>query len=54
MQQPREMVTMTKTMPLEATRNNNQQTIRVKNEEAVMMAPGNEGLYEVRWTQQRQ
>ncbi len=48
------MVTMTKTMPLEATRNNNQQMMGAKNEEAVMMASGNDGRCGVRWTQQRQ
>jgi hypothetical protein len=34
---------MTKTTPLEATRNNNQQTMGAKNEEAVMMALSDNG-----------
>jgi hypothetical protein len=43
MQRPREMVTKTKTTPLEATRNKNQQIMGAKNEEAVMTALGEDG-----------
>ena len=47
-------VTKEKTKPSEATTNYNQQTLGAKNEEAVMVALGNNGQCGVRWIQQRQ